>query len=30
VLPIVLLAMGLMFAAGGVAAYRMRGTLNQH
>ncbi|HZC70219.1 MAG TPA: choice-of-anchor G family protein [Jatrophihabitans sp.] len=28
VLPIVLLAMGLMFAAGGVAAYRMRGSLN--
>jgi hypothetical protein len=30
VLPIVLLALGLMFAGGGVLAYRMRGTLNQH
>jgi hypothetical protein len=29
-LPIVLLALGLMFAGGGVLAYRMRGTLNQH
>jgi hypothetical protein len=30
VLPIVLLALGLMFAAGGVVSYRMRGTLNRH
>lgn len=29
-LPLVLLALGLMFAGGGVVAYRMRGTLNQH
>jgi hypothetical protein len=29
-LPITLLALGLMFAGGGVLAYRMRGTLNQH
>lgn len=29
-LPIVLLALGLMFAGGGVFAYRMRGTLNRH
>jgi hypothetical protein len=30
VLPAVLLALGLLFAAGGVASYRMRGTLNKH
>jgi hypothetical protein len=30
VLPIVLLALGLMFAAGGVVSYRMRGMLNRH
>jgi hypothetical protein len=30
VLPIVLLALGLMFAGGGVFAYRARGTLNRH
>jgi hypothetical protein len=29
-LPLVLLALGLMFAGGGVVAYRMRATLNQH
>jgi hypothetical protein len=29
-LPIVLLALGLMFAAGGVAAYRFRGAINRH
>ena len=29
-LPLTLLALGVMFAAGGVVAYRMRGTLNQH
>jgi hypothetical protein len=29
-LPAVLLALGLMFAAGGVVSYRMRGTLNRH
>ncbi len=29
-LPITLLALGLMFAGGGVLAYRMRGTLNRH
>jgi hypothetical protein len=30
VLPLVLLALGVMFAAGGVVSYRMRGTLNRH
>jgi hypothetical protein len=29
-LPVLLLALGLMFAGGGVLAYRMRGSLNQH
>lgn len=29
-LPIVLLALGLIFAAGGVTSYRMRGRLNRH
>jgi hypothetical protein len=29
-LPIVLLALGLMFVAGGVVSYRMRGHLNRH
>jgi hypothetical protein len=29
-LPIVLLALGVMFAGAGVVTYRMRGTLNQH
>lgn len=29
-LPIVLLALGMMFAAGGVVSYRMRGSLNRH
>jgi hypothetical protein len=30
VLPLTLLLLGLVFAGGGVFAYRMRGTLNQH
>jgi hypothetical protein len=30
VLPVVLLALGLIFAGGGVLAYRSRGTLNRH
>jgi hypothetical protein len=30
VLPLVLLLFGLMFAGGGVVAYRMRTSLNQH
>jgi hypothetical protein len=30
VLPLTLLLLGLVFAGGGVAAYRMRGSLNQH
>jgi hypothetical protein len=29
-LPLVLLALGVMFAGGGAVAYRMRGTLNRH
>ena len=29
-LPIVLLALGVMFAAGGVVSYRMRGAINKH
>jgi hypothetical protein len=29
-LPLVLLALGIMFAGAGVASYRMRGTLNRH
>jgi hypothetical protein len=29
-LPIVLLALGVMFAAGGVVSYRMRGAINRH
>jgi len=29
-LPIVLLALGIMFAAGGVMSYQMRGRFNRH